>query len=335
MVSKKFAELTALTAGVTPTKDAGAEPGKIRSAPGQVMEFALQRDQAVKRAEEAESRMKELEAQLLSAKEEGGALEVALDALTEVPGRRRKLTDEEYEDLKNNLAHNPLASPITVRVTGDGKYEVVSGHNRVQAYRDLGRTTIKAWLADATDDEAEDLAFFANALAAKLPDYDKFRGYERIIAKHPQLDRQTLASRVGISDSQLGRLLAFKDLPAEAHAMLAEKPHLLGASAAEALSALSKKGRNEYVVQGLRKLAVGELKLEAEAVKFATDSGKEKVAPLKAEPTSFKLGKAKYATLRTISKTIRVDCMSDEEAEILSNAIREVIEKRVNSLKNG
>lgn len=334
MVSKKFAELTALTAGVTPTKDIGAEPGKIRSAPGQVMEFALQRDQAIKRAEEAETRMKALEEQLLTAKEQGGALEVALDTLVEVPGRRRKLTSEEYQDLKNNLEHNPLASPITVRVTGDGKYEVVSGHNRVQAYRDLGRTTIKAWLADATDD-AEDLAFFANALAAKLPDYDKFRGYERLIAKHPQLDRQTLASRVGISDSQLGRLLSFKDLPQEAHTMLAEMPHLLGATAAEALSLLSKKGRSELVVQGIRKLATGELKLEAEAVKFATDGGKDKVVSTKAEPTNFKLGKTKYASLRTISKTIRIDCMSDEEAAVLSDAIRDVIEQRLKALKTG
>lgn len=335
MVSKRFEQLSTLTAGVAPSKENANEPAKIRSAPGQVMEFALQRDQAVRRAEEAESRVEELKSQLRNAKAEGGSMELDLDSLHEVEGRRRKLTTEEYEDLKNNLEHNPLASPITVRVRLEGGYEIVSGNNRVHIYRDLGRPKIKAWLAEATDEEAEDLAFFANALAAKLPDYDKYRGYERIMKKHPSMDQQTLARRVGISDSQLARLLAFRSLPDGAHILLQEHPHLIGATTAEALATLTKKGRGEYVIEALQKLTAQEIKQEIDAVRYANETGKEKNRTTSAAGSerSFKLGKTNYATLRRVKKIVRVDCASEEEAEAINQAIQELIEKRIEILK--
>jgi ParB family chromosome partitioning protein len=333
MAGKRFEQLSALTAGVVPSKESGGEQAKPRSAPGQVMEFALQRDEAVRRAEEAEARTRELEEQLRGAKQSGGALALDLTQLHEVEGRRRTLTPEEYDDLKNNLAHNALASPITVRVRPEGGYEIVSGHNRVQIYRELGRTAIDAWLAEASDDEADDLAFFANAMAAKLPDYEKYRGYKRFMARHPALQQNELAQRVGISSSQLDRLLAFDTLPAQAHAILVRQPHLVGANAAEKLAALTKKERGAHVADALGKLAAGELKLEAEAIRYATTAGVEaKPAPAPATRT-FKLGKANYATLRQVKNTVRIDCASEDEAKAINQAVHELIEQRLDRLK--
>ncbi|MDB5772825.1 MAG: hypothetical protein JWM42_3199 [Burkholderia sp.] len=333
MAGKRFEQLSALTAGVVPSKESPSEPSKIRSAPGQVMEFALQRDQAVKRAEEAESRARELEDQLRNAKTAGGASELNLDELHEVEGRRRVLMPEEYDDLRNNLAHNPLATPITVRVRQEGGYEIVSGHNRVQIYRELGREKIKAWLAEASDDEAEDLAFFANALAAKLPDYDKYRGYKRIMAKHPTLQQNELAQRVGISASQLDRLLAFDALPPAAHDILIRQPQLVGANAAEKLAALTMKEKGAHVSEALTKLASGEIKQEAEAVRYATTAGAQAKPAIAPAMRTFKLGKANYATLRQVNKTVRIDCASEDEAKAINQAIHELIEQRLEQLK--
>jgi len=331
---RKFSELMQLTASVAPTKEGNTVFSKPKTAPGQMMEFANQRDEAIERAEKAEAFAKQLEEQLRQAKRLGGALELDLNELYEVPGRRRLLTPEEYDDLKNNLAHNPLASPITVRVRNEGGYEIVSGHNRVQIYRELDRKNIKAWLAEASDDEAEDLAFFANALAAKLPDYDKYRGYKRIMEKHPSLQQNNLAERVGISTSQLDRLLAFSTLPPPAHEILSERPHIIGANTAEKLAALVKKGREAQVIEALSKLANGELKQEAEAIRFANAAGIETKAAVQASTKTFKLGKSNYATLRLAKNVLRIDCMSEEEAQTINDAIQVLIEKRIADLKS-
>lgn len=296
--------------------------------PGQLGAFRIE-------AQRWQERIAELEEQLRHAKNQGGALEVNLDDLHEVAGRRRVLSADEYNDLRNNLAHNPLASPITVRVRNEGGYEIVSGHNRVQIYRDLGRTTIKAWLAETSDDEADDLAFFANALAAKLPDYDKYRGYKRIMEKHPHLDEKDLCERVGTSLRQLKRLLSFANLPEQAHQLLNERPSLLGATAAEALAELSTKGKADQVAAALQKLFNGEISDERDALRYAETAGVQK--PVRPTPTeqTFKLGKAKFATLRQLKTMVRVDCASEEEATALNQAIARLIDERIGLLKEG
>src|SRR6478609_7953555 len=111
-----------------PQKTNDSEP---RTSPGRLMD-------AQNRINSAHARIKELETQLA----EKAALEVSLDSLVEVNGRRRKLTQEQFQELKNNLAQHALATPILVRALPDGRFEIVAGHNRVAAYRELGRSTI-------------------------------------------------------------------------------------------------------------------------------------------------------------------------------------------------
>lgn len=131
-------------------RPANTEP---RTSPGRLMD-------AQHRINTAQARIKELEAQL----EERAALEVPLDSLVEVSSRRRKLTAEQFQELKSNLAQHALATPILVRALPDSKYEIVAGHNRVAAYRELGRSTIRANVASIEEGEIEFVAFFSNLL---------------------------------------------------------------------------------------------------------------------------------------------------------------------------
>ena len=116
--------------GTKPTEPAQARPAdsEPRTSPGRLMD-------AQNRINSAQARIKELEAQL----EDKAALEVSLDSLIEVSGRRRKLTPEQFQELKNNLAQHALATPILVRTLPGDRFEIVAGHNRVAAYRELGR----------------------------------------------------------------------------------------------------------------------------------------------------------------------------------------------------
>ena len=76
---------------------------------------------------------------------------VKISDLYEVEGRKRSLTPEDFEQLKNNLTSNPLVNAIVVRARKQGGYEIISGHNRVQAYKELGRLEIEADIREFED----------------------------------------------------------------------------------------------------------------------------------------------------------------------------------------
>lgn len=60
----------------------------------------------------------------------------------------------EMELLKESIRQNGVLHPITVRPTGDGRYEIISGHRRVHAARALGLETIPALVKEMTYDKA-------------------------------------------------------------------------------------------------------------------------------------------------------------------------------------
>src|ERR1035437_8131281 len=103
MAGKKFTELMGLTAGIVPEKDNNPSPAKAKTAPGQMMDLAIQRDEAFDRAEKAEAALKDLEAQLRQEQSQTGFLDIPLNELHKVAGRQRMLTPEERQQLKDNL----------------------------------------------------------------------------------------------------------------------------------------------------------------------------------------------------------------------------------------
>ncbi len=56
--------------------------------------------------------------------------------------------------LKNSIQLNGVIEPIIIRPLNDGYYEIVSGHCRVKACKELGQETIRAHIIEMTDDEA-------------------------------------------------------------------------------------------------------------------------------------------------------------------------------------
>lgn len=272
-----------------------------------------------------------LELALQKAKSTGGALDIELSELYEVEGRKRILSDEEYNELKENLRQNKLASPITVMTRQGGGFDVLSGNNRVAIYRDLGRTTIKAWVIEVDIQEAEDLAFFANLLNTPLPDYEKYIGFKNLQARHPEMNQQDIANKVGKSKALISSLFAFDGLPEEAIAIIKEKPSILGANAAAQLAALVKKGKAKEVTEVIRQVASGEIEQgQAATIANRNVSSIQKQA---ISTTPFKLGKSNFCTLRRAKNTLRIEFKDESEAEELENACKEFIINRIEALK--
>lgn len=331
MANKLAERLLNKTAGVA--KAVAENPGKSIAdqtpvtMPGQLGAFRLE-------AQKYQERIRKLEADLKEAQEKAGSAELPLDQLHEVAGRRRKLTEQQYNELKQNLRNNPLVTPITVRQRKEGGFEVVSGSNRVAIFRELGRTQIPARVLDSDDTQAEINAFFANLLQADLPDFEKYLGFKKIMEFQGELTHAEIAERAGVSRSFVTQLMAFDDLPADAVAILRERPSTIGANAAQDLAVLAKKGRVAQVVEAIAKVAAGELD-QTRAVKHAATDASTAVAAVKPEPIRIKAGKATYCNIQRADKVLRLQFQSAEEAESVQEAIREVLERRAQAVKAG
>jgi ParB family transcriptional regulator, chromosome partitioning protein len=297
-------------AGQSQNRPVSNEP---RTSPGRLMD-------AQHRINTAQARIKELEEQL----QERAALEVPLDALVEVTGRRRKLTSEQFQELKSNLAQHALATPILVRALAEGRFEIVAGHNRVAAYRELGRATIRANVASIEEGEIEFAAFFSNLLSPSLTDFEKYWNFKRL-QELSGLTRTEISESAGLSKSHVTRIFSFDALPDAAKAALAERPERLGSNAAQKLAALTESGKGEKVTEAVRRLVDDESFTQDKAVSFATDKPKS-AAP---STTVVRAGRKKVCEVSTRNGVVGVRFFDKDatEAEQWGQRIADFINK--------
>lgn len=285
-----------------------------------------QRDSAIDRAETAEAEVERLQAALEAAKEQGGALQISLADLVEVPGRRRSLSPEAFAELRSNLGQHPLVTPITVRPLPDGRYEIVSGHNRTAAYRDLGIESIPAWPAAAEGSNVEELAFYANLLQPDLSALEKYRGLQRIKEHNPELTVAGLAERTGLSKSIVGELMLLDDLPAEALEELAKKPAALGAKALSQMAALVRQGRAQQVVEAVKR-AVHDGIEQKEAVRLAAIQPKVSAPARGNTPVFVKAGRKNYCSMVGTKKVLRIEFQNEAERQKIEAELRGFLEQ--------
>ena len=115
----------------------------------------------------------------------------------------------EQEELLESRKENEFLEPITVRFLSEGKYEIISGHRRVEACKKLGLSKIPATIKELSKDEAivamvdfnihrEHLLYSEKAFAYKMKlEALKHQGktYGQVVHK----------SRDNISDTESGR----------------------------------------------------------------------------------------------------------------------------------
>lgn len=285
-----------------------------RTAPGQLMNLQGKYAQVV---DENKHLLEQLQAAAPS--------QLPLAELHEKAGRRRKLTDEQFTELVSNLRSNPLVTPVTVRSRAAGGYEIVSGHNRVQAFRELGRERILAVVIEADDDQAELNAFYANLLQSDLPDFEKYLGFCQIEERHPELTRVDMAANAGVAKSTITQLMSYAGLPVEVLAMLRVKPHLLGANAAQDLARLAGQGRVAQVTEAVRKLGTGELD-QTRAVRFARTDIAIKPKAKTGEPLRIRSGKATFCDVLQADKVLRLVFASAQEAADAQTAVQAALQ---------
>ncbi|CAJ6614719.1 ParB, partition protein [Burkholderia pseudomallei] len=264
-----------------------AAQGLITAAEDEAAAAKAEAAEAKGRLDDALRRIAELEAS--HASDEGE--ETDLNDFVEVPGRRRVLSPIERAELTENLRKNKLATPITYRLLPDGKKEIVSGHNRIDIYRNvLGRTKIRAVPFNGTKEEAELAAAFANLLAPSLPDYEKYRQFVRLQVE-AGFTRADIIEASGLSKQHVQKILSFEKLPKEALDAIALRPDRVGGNAAEEFAGLVASGNTEGVIKAIQALVADESMTQKNALALARPKVARQPPP---QARTIKIGRNKF-----------------------------------------
>ena len=118
----------------------------------------------------------------------------------------------ENEELKESVKENGLLEPIIVRSFSAGTYEIISGHRRVEACKELGIQTVPAIVRDMSKDEAIIAMVDSNLQREHLLPSEKAFAYKMKLEAMKHQGKATSRQLVGklesadkISESESGR----------------------------------------------------------------------------------------------------------------------------------
>jgi len=318
------------TIGLTPRQlpeQTEATQQRAKTGPGQMLH-------AMPFLAENEKQIAELREKLALAEQNVSDRKIPLAELHEVPGRRRKLSTDEYNELKNNLDKHPLITPITVRKRKEGGYEIISGHNRVAVYAELGRTDILAIIQEFDDSNTELGALFANLFHPNLPDVQKYSAFKRLQEITGKTQKE-LAKESGADEKSVSRWMSFDRLPSEALRLVEANPDKIGGTSAMAFAAISSdEVKQGAVIAAIKAIVDGKISQET-GVRMAKMNGKQATPTTRATPEIIRSGKKNYCKVLATKQTLRLDFETEEERVEMEAAIRAILTKRVESLKNG
>jgi ParB family chromosome partitioning protein len=309
-----------------PTTSPGVTMLAANMAAEEINKHAERSKAAEEKAIAAEARLSEIEEQLKDSPNE-----VPVDLIKIIDERRRKLSPEQFNELKDNLEKNPLVHPIAVkRLIGDLKYgyELISGHNRLDVYRILGRATIPVSVIDIEDnDTAERSAFFANLLQPALPDFERFIGFKKWQERTGDTQAE-MSIRSGIPKTTLSKLMSFSALPEGAFALIKDKPREIGFDCVYKLSILSKDVDESRIIETVRRVLEGEI-TQAEAINFA----KQKEPKLREQKhkdqivrVTVKAGRYDYCSYVSKGSSLKIDFKDPQKCLIAEEQIKKVLE---------
>lgn len=118
---------------------------------------------------------------------------------------------ERLEQLMSSIERLGLMTPIIVRPTTNGKYEIICGHNRTKAMEALGRNTIQADVRTGlSDDGAIELFYDSNLNQQSFSDWNyaqkiqAIKYTEKMIQENSQQGRRTDLDEKEVGESEGG-----------------------------------------------------------------------------------------------------------------------------------
>jgi len=127
---------------------------------------------------------------------------------------RTRFDSQSLEELASSIRQVGIVVPLTVRETGDGRYQLIAGERRLRAARMAGLTHVPAYIRTADDTAMLEMALVENIQREDLDAVEVAITYQRLI-EECSLTQEQLSDRVGKQRSTVANYLRLLRLPAE------------------------------------------------------------------------------------------------------------------------
>ena len=127
---------------------------------------------------------------------------------------RTRFDNDTLEELAASIRQVGIVVPLTVRETGNGRYQLIAGERRLRAARMAGLTHVPAYVRTADDTAMLEMALVENIQREDLDAIEVAITYQRLI-EECNLTQEKLSDRVGKQRSTVANYLRLLRLPAE------------------------------------------------------------------------------------------------------------------------
>lgn len=135
---------------------------------------------------------------------------------------RREFDDESLRELADSITELGIIQPITLRKVGDEKYQIIAGERRYRASILAQKSTIPAYILEASDENTMEMALTENIQREDLNAMEIALAYQQLIEQH-NLSQEQLSKRVGKGRATIANFLRLLRLPAAIQMALKEK----------------------------------------------------------------------------------------------------------------
>ncbi|PKO98657.1 MAG: chromosome partitioning protein ParB [Bacteroidetes bacterium HGW-Bacteroidetes-8] len=154
--------------------------------------------------------------------------EIPMDSIEANPFQPRSSFDIDLlEELAESIKTLGLIQPITVRLSENGKYQIISGERRFRAAIIAGLTQIPAYIRKADDQGMLEMAIVENIQRENLDSIEVALSFQRLI-EECSLTQEEMAERVGKKRATVTNYLRLLKLPAEIQLAIRAKKITMG-----------------------------------------------------------------------------------------------------------
>jgi ParB family chromosome partitioning protein len=189
-------------------------------------------------------------------------IEVPISMIEANPNQPRHEFDAEaLEELAASIREIGLVTPITLRLTSDGKYQIIAGERRWRASQMAGLTSMPAYIRTVEDDDVMEMALVENIQREDLNAIEIALAYQHL-AEATGMTQEKISSRVGKSRTSVTNYMRLLKLPAQIQMALKNKDIDMGHarsllaidSPSQQLKLFKEIQRNNYSVRKVEEL---------------------------------------------------------------------------------
>lgn len=139
--------------------------------------------------------------------------DLRVDLIDTNPYQPRTIFDEvKLQELSESIKTYGVISPLLVRVTNEGRYQILAGERRFRASLLAGMKTVPALVAEFTDQEMMEMSIIENVQREGLNVIEEARAYENL-ANTIGLTHEQIGKKVGKSRSYIANIMRLLNLP--------------------------------------------------------------------------------------------------------------------------